>query len=260
MVVTRPTITVIFWNIWEQVQSGQRDDGAKLLARFDRLIEHHDPDVFGLNEVLVNRKTKASPVLDYFKKRGYYTHFAAFSPMSETWMIGSAFISKQKPAKITDHELGPDTQARKTRGYHGYHVKAIEAHLTYDTEDVAIVVNYLAALFFMNWSTHVTHRKSYEKVLDAVEHRNIIVGGDFNETKYMAPWLRVPAHLEHRTGSLRNPTWRWNGQKRRIAQANYDKMLWTTNGSLRLKTFKILSRQPSDHSPLLGVFTVRDQK
>lgn len=250
-------ITVIFWNIWEQVQSGRRDDGSKLLARFDQLIATHDPDVFGLNEVLVHRQTNVSPVLDYFKKHGYKTHFAPFSPMSDTWMIGSALVTKQKPTKLVDHQLGPDTQANKARGYQGYHVKAIEAHLRFGGEDVAIVVNYLAALFFMNWTTHIRHRRSYERVLENVAHKSVIIGGDFNETKYMTPWLRMPRHLQRRTGSVRNPTWRWNGQRRRFALANYDNILWTKQGKLHLEEFKVLPRTPSDHSPLLGIFSIR---
>ena len=257
--MAKPQLTIIFWNIWERVQSGRRDDGSKLQARFDQLIKTYDPDVFGFNEVLVDRKSNASPVLDYFKKRGYKTHFVPFSPISEQWMIGSAIISKQKPTKILEHILGPDTQADKERGYKGYHVSALEAHLKVGTEDVAVVVNYLAALAPLNWATHIKHRKSYEKMLDTIAHKSVVIGGDFNETKYMLPWLRMPRHLKRHTGSLRNPTWRWNGRRRSIAAANYDNIVWTKHSKLHLKTFKVLPRHPSDHSPLLGVFIINDR-
>jgi len=249
-------LTIIFWNLWERAQSGRRDDGTKLKQALDRLVDTYDSDIFGLNEVLVDRQTGESPILDHLKSRGYHTHFAPFSPMSDKWMIGSAFVAKHKAHKILDHKLGPDTQADKQRGYPGHHVKAIEAHMKLGGEDVTIVVNYLAALVPLNWLTHVTHRGAYEKVLGAIEHQNIIVGGDFNETKYMLPWLRMPKYLHHRTGSLHNPTWRWDGQRRKVAQANYDHMVWTKQSNLQLKRFEVLPRHPSDHAPLLGIFEV----
>src|SRR6185436_7052361 len=98
--------TVIFWNIWEAVQCGRIDDGTFLKQRLEQLIDEYDPDYFGLNEVLVDKQTGSSPVLDFFKSKGYYTHFTEFSPIHETWMIGSTLISKQKPSTVVEHPLG----------------------------------------------------------------------------------------------------------------------------------------------------------
>lgn len=253
-------LTVVFWNIWERVQSGRHDDGTKLRRKFDHLIETYDPDAFGLNEVLVDMHTGESPILDYFRERGYYVYYSPFSPMSEPWMTGNAFISKRKPKHVGDHILGADYQAERLRGHKGYFVKAMEARLGVGSQEVTIIVNYLQALLPADWGIHIKHRRAYEKILSGIDyHKNIIVGGDFNETKYMLPWLRMPKHLHRRTGNLRNPTWRWDGQRRKIALANYDHIVWTKHSNLRLKKFEVLPRHPSDHAPLLGVFIIKSK-
>lgn len=251
------TITVIFWNVWERSQNGIHGDSTKLCNRLDDLIEQYNPDVFGFNEILVNRDTGSSPVLDHLKQQGYQIHFAPCSPMSSKWMIGNAFVSKQKPLKTIEHILGKDTQASRQRGYKGHYVKAIEAHVKVGDETISIIVNYLSSLLPLDWATHIKHRRAFEGILKTLEHKSVIAGGDFNETKYMLPWLRLPKHLKRKTGTLHNPTWRLNGQKRQVAFANYDNLVYSVDSVLRLRTFKVLPRQPSDHSPLLGVFEAR---
>ena len=113
-----------------------------------------------------------------------------------------------------------------------------------------------ASISPLDWAAHRKHRRSYEQMVSGLWDQNSIIGGDFNEPKYLLPWLRVPHYLEHRTGSLCNPTWRWNGSARMLASANYGHLLWTNDGDLTLREFKVLPRQPSDHAPLLGIFEV----
>ena len=46
------------------------------------------------------------------------------------------------------------------------------------------------------------------------------------------------------------------GGKIPFLQANYDNIFWTKCGNLHLEEFKILDRNPSDHTPLIARFTV----
>ncbi len=252
------TLTIIFWNTWFHVQNGQRDNGQQLLRRLGYLIQEHEPDVLGLNEVLVSRHDGSSPVIDYLKSNGYFCHFAVISSIDADWLVGNLFASKNKPVSITEHVLGIDTQARR-RGYDNCDVKAIQGTIRIGDASITILVNYLCSLLPADWGTHIAHRRNYEKLVGSIKNKNLIVGGDFNETKYMLPWLRLPRHLQRKTGTLFNPTWRLNGQKKYLAFANYDNMLYRKDGQLKLHTFKVLNRQPSDHAPLLAVFEVQPE-
>jgi endonuclease/exonuclease/phosphatase family metal-dependent hydrolase len=254
--MTKESLTIIFWNSWYYVQNGKLDHGQKLLARLDRLITEHSPDIFGLNEVVVNRHDKSSPVISFLKKNRYHCYFAEFSPIDENWAVGNLMATKQKPLHISDHILGADSQAAR-RGYPGHSVKAISADLKCGQIIITVVLNYMCSLYPYDWSTHYKHRKNYEGLVDKIANQNLIIGGDFNETKYMLPWLHLPKYLKRKTGSLINPTWRLNGKKAHLAFANYDNVVYREDGGLRLRSFKVLQRTPSDHSPLLAVFDIK---
>lgn len=249
-------LTVIFWNAWYHIQDGSRGDGTEVCARIHELIGQYSPDCFGLNEVAVNRTTGYSPIIELLRSQGYAVHFSPFSPVSDQWAVGSVFASRRQPKHVIEHRLGRDTQAER-RGYADCTVKAIEAHLEVKGQPVIILVNYLSSLAPLDWRTHITHRKSYDLLLGRLRHDNLIIGGDFNETKYMISWLRTKKGLTRKTGSLFNPTWRWNGERKRIAFANYDHLLYASKGGLRLENFAVMNRWPSDHSPLLGVFSIK---
>jgi len=85
---------------------------------------------------------------------------------------------------------------------------------------------------------------------------HMIIGGDFNELKLM-PAIRALAADYHRvTGTFRQPTWRWRGQRKRFLQANYDNILWSRDPGLRMHEFSVLPFAPSDHAPLLARFSI----
>lgn len=251
-------LTIVFWNVWFYTQNGRRDNGHKLTERLEALITEYKPAVFGLNEVLVRRSDNYSQVIDFLAGHGYSCHFAPISPTDDEWLVGNLLASKLKPQSITDHVLGPDTQAMR-RGFPDCTVKAIKAEFVINKTAITVVVNYLCSLLPVDWGTHLVHRKHYEQLLASFNTKNLVVGGDFNETKYMLPWLKLPSHLKRKTGTALNPTWRLNGQKRYLAFANYDHVLYSHRGNLRLQTFQVLDRQPSDHAPMLAVFEVLSQ-
>jgi endonuclease/exonuclease/phosphatase family metal-dependent hydrolase len=245
-------LSVIFWNVWYWSQDGKFDSGQALCRRLGELIDEYDVSAFGLNEVAWEPNGWC-PVVEYLTRRGYHCHFAPFSTLEDNWEVGNLLATKQPPLEVKEHLLGPDTQAER-RGYPGQTVKAIEGKLSHGEREYTVWVNYFSSLIPRDWRTHLTHRRQYELLIQEIADPNLIIGGDFNETKYMLPWLRLPAHLTARTGTFSNPTWRWDGKRRRLLRANYDHLVFRNDGQLQLKTFEVLDRHPSDHAPLLAQF------
>lgn len=224
-------------------------------TRLDDIITSHNPDVLGLNEVMADPDGN-SQLLKHLEKLGYHTFFAPFSPERNGQFSGSALASRIKPHAITTHELGPDKYGA-IRGFPGHTVKLIHAKLPHGGRHVNVIVNYLAHLVPWNIAAHLTHHRTFRKVMRAPElQAGTIIGGDFNQFKFM-PRMWGAKSLYHRaTGTFLKPTWRLLGGKIPILQANYDNIFWTKCGTLHLEDFKILDRHPSDHTPLLAKFTV----
>lgn len=252
---TKKEITTIFWNVWFNMQNGRYDNGELLRLRLKKLIDTYDPDAFGLNEVLVDRHTGLSRLKKFLEHRGYNCYFAEISPTDDKWLVGSLLATKDKPLKISKHPLGPDTQAAR-RGFKGCTVKALEADLQYGDFRVTLLLVYMSSLLPADWGTHILHRKKFDSLLKSINNNNLIIGGDFNETKYMLPWLMLPKHLKRRTGTWLNPTWRLQAKKRYLGFANYDNIIYCDEANLKLKEFRVLDRAPSDHAPLLAIFKI----
>jgi len=248
------SFTALFWNIW--VESQVTPAKLSLLQdRLDDIITTHQPDAFGLNEVLADREG-TSQLLKHLENRGYHTFFAPFSPERDGKLFsGSALVSRAKPSEIRFHELGPDNYGR-IRGFPGHTIKLIQARLPHGKQQINIVVNYLAHLVPWNWASHVRHHRAFRTLMRAPELQTAtIIGGDFNQFKFM-PRMWGAKSLYHRaTGTLLRPTWKLAG-KIPIIQANYDNIFWTKCGTFALQDFHILDRHPSDHTPLIARFTV----
>ena len=222
--------------------------------RFDQIIDDHKPDVLGLNEVLAD-KNGESPLLKHLEGQGYHTFFAPFSPENNGKLSGSALASRVEPSEINFHDLGPDKYGA-IRGFPGHTIKLIQAKLPHGKSHVNIVVNYLAHLVPWNWPAHIKHHKNFRRLMrDPDLQATTIIGGDFNQLKFM-PRMWGAKSLYHRaTGTLFHPTWKLAG-KIPIIQANYDNIFWTKCGTISLDQFKILERYPSDHTPLVARFIV----
>jgi hypothetical protein len=247
--------SALFWNVW--VESQLTKPKLKILKdRFDRIIDDHAPDAFGLNEVLADANGD-SPLLKHLESRGYHTFFAPFSPENSGQFSGSALVSRAKPTHVAHHDLGPDKYGA-IRGFPGHTVKLIQARLPHGDQQVNFVVNYLAHLVPWNWPAHLLHHKTFLKLMRAEDlQKTTIIGGDFNQLKFM-PRMWGAKSLYHRaTGTILQPTWKLLG-KIPVIQANYDNIFWTKCGTLNLEEFKILSRHPSDHTPLAARFMLND--
>ncbi len=249
-------LSVLFWNIWSD---GQLDERGldRLRVRLGEIIDEHEPDVLGLNEVVVDEASGVAPILDYLESRGYETRFAPHGPERSGVLVGSALASKWGMAAVRQPVWGADNTAAR-HGFPGHLVRAIDADISIgDGQQVRIIVNYWAHLVPYNWWSHRQHVRAFQEHLaTSGQDGHMIIGGDFNEFKHM-PAIRALGSVYNRaTGTFREPTWRWHGQRRRLIRANYDNILWTRTPSLEMRKFSLLPSGPSDHTPLLGQFFI----
>lgn len=246
--------TALFWNVW--VESQQTARKLQILKnRFDTIIDAYHPHSFGLNEVLAD-KNGNSPLLKHLESKGYYTVFAPFSPEKNGHFSGSALATRTKPSLLQFHELGPDIYG-KVRGFPGHTIKLIQAQVQHGSQHVNVIVNYLAHLVPWNWKAHIGHHKAFRTVMELPELQSTtIIGGDFNQFKFMPRMWGAKSIYHRATGTLLHPTWKLGG-KIPIIQANYDNIFWTKCGTVQLNEFKVLERHPSDHAPLIAQFTLQ---
>ncbi len=229
-----------------------------LESKLDTIIAIYKPDVIGLNEVLADKRGQACPVLRHLEKRGYQIYFAPFGPERTGQFSGSVLATRLPVSRIAFLDVGPDMCAAR-RGAVGHTVKVIRANVHHPGgQNINVVVSHLAHLVPYNWKAHVIHYRTLRQIVDEAElQQNTIVGGDFNQFKCMPRLSWEPRRrYNRRTGNLLHPTWRLLG-KVPFIQANYDNIFWTKSGNLRLQDFRILPRYPSDHTPLMARFLVR---
>jgi endonuclease/exonuclease/phosphatase family metal-dependent hydrolase len=247
--------SVLFWNVWADSQLDEAKK-ATLHDRFDTIITNFRPNAIGLNEVVTDESGQA-PVLTHLEKLGYRTYFAPFSPEKNGHFSGSAFASLEEPLEINYRELGPD-KFGAWRGHPGHTIKLIQARLPHYGQNINVVVNYLAHLVPYNWAAHIKHHRTFRRLMRAPAlQKATIIGGDFNQFKFMPRLWKARQQYHRATGSLLHPTWKWRG-KVPLIQANYDNIFWTKCGILKLEDFQVLGRKPSDHTPLLARFSVHD--
>lgn len=249
------TFTTIFWNTWFEMQDGTRGDGTLVAKRLQELIDTYNPDVFGLNEVYFRTSQDRSLLVTVLVENGYHTHFAMQTVGDKDQVIGNLFASRQKPISVTDHAFGGNAKSHIS-WYKEYSPRLIEAKLRINGEVVTVIVVHLCVLVPSDILTHIRHRRSYDQMIDTLDSKNLVIGGDFNELKYMPPWLHLPSRFKRKTGTLYNPTLLLNGKRSGLLRGNVDNVVYSTDGSIRLANFEVLDRAPSDHAPLLARFRV----
>lgn len=247
-------LSVLVWNLWFKTQLTP-DKTESLIDYINTHIQTHDPDIIGLHEVLTHRETGKSDVIDALESLGYFVDSLPGSPIRKYWLIGNAIAYKRKPLEHGNHALGPDTPA-KWRGHRGYTVNLMHAVIqTKEGKRINFVLNYLAHIVPYNWRTHFIHLNNFQKFMaNSKFNKRTIVVGDFNEFRWMLPlWNK---RFNRRTGNRHNPTWRLHGRAPWPLQANYDNVCWDKDPLIRLTSFRVLARQPSDHAPLLAQFEI----
>lgn len=253
--MSKRSFSIVYWNLWLEMQNGKRDTGRRLTEKLNFLVNKYEPEFIGLNELVIDAKTGRSCVKEHLEKLGYNLHFTPFSNISDDLVVGNALAYRPKPRNIAEHVLGPDTQAQR-RGYPDQTVSLIHGEFAIADKPVSIIVNYLGNLIPLDWGTHATHRRNFNKYLSNLNSGNVIIGGDFNEPKYLWPWLKLPGHYRRLTGGIFSPTWRLLGRKSLLIAANYDYILYDKSQDLRMVRYEVLDRSPSDHSPLYARFEI----
>lgn len=251
-------LSTIFWNVWFDIQDGTHDDGSALLDRLTALIEEYQPDIIGLNEVLATRDSHDSRVIAALEAHGYAAHFSPVYEHSDHAVTGNVFATKLPVKNVTHHHM------ERVIGREPVHklytqTQMIEAELHIGDQPLTVFVTHLASIWPRQWPTHIRQRKAFDALIQAPSHENVIIGGDFNELKLMVPWLQVRRY-KTLTGTVVRPTWRWRATKRSLVHGNLDRILYGKKGNLRLKSFRVLPRKPSDHAPLLAVFTLENTR
>lgn len=253
---SRHTFLVLYWNIWVNLQDGSRGNGELIASRLGDIIAQNSPDIVGLNEVFMSPQN-TSPIVSLLEKVGYFVHFTDFGYLSKQRVMGSVFASKNKIENITEHKLGKSILSRRP-GFNRFEPRLIEASVTLRNKRVTFIVAHLLALMPADLKVHLRQRKEFIKLLADIDNKNMIVGGDFNEYKYLSSILGIPHGFRRKTGTFLSPTWRLNGKSRNIMFANFDNLLWRGHSDIELTDFKVLKMYPSDHAPMLGTFTIND--
>lgn len=253
------TFSILFWNIWLDNQINGKEKSGKLLRELKHLLETHNPDFIGLNEVLHGKDSNSSFILDFLKEEcGYkYGFFALASQFDDNWLIGTGFCSKTKPITIKNVAISKDTPAER-RGYTGYELKAIVAEMNLDKDEIVnIIVAHPMHLRPYTLKDHYKGTKTLEKLVRNELSRNTILGGDFNEPGFMPKAFKknMKDVMNMKTGTKRNATWRFNAHPNSLIRANLDQLYWTKNSNFELISFEVLESNVSDHRPILARFS-----
>ncbi len=249
----------MFWNIWLNNQINGAEGSTRLFNELERLANIFKPDFIGLNEVLQSSHANTPFISDFLNtKCGYtYSHFAPASPFTDNWTIGSALYSRVAFDNVKNVSISKDAPAEK-RGYEGFEIKSIAASVIISgTRKLNIIVTHPVHLRKHTLSDHYEGTSNLEKLIRSEEFsKNTILGGDFNEPKFMPNAFKnkVSNTMNFRTGSMRTPTWHHNAHSFTPLRANLDQLYWTKNSDFKLKEFKILKTNVSDHRPIFATF------
>ncbi len=245
-------LCTVFWNTWLHNELKAGND-SPVCTRLGELIKVHQPDFFGLSEILWDKSTNTSRILDFLSSHGYYTHFTNFHdiPQSDHYILGSAIASLQKPLDIQEYPLSQDETRRQLS------IAILPLPPTDSTIQVAVM--HPAPLPFLPHSGgHAQQIKTLRHLMNTMgTQERFIMGGDLNQFSWQPRLWLDKAHFNHRTGSWAHPTWRWRGHVGVPIRASLDHLFWSRDQSVNLHSFEVLDRRPSDHSPLLARFKIK---
>jgi len=250
---------VLFWNIWLDNQINGETAAKPLLSELDRVIDHYQPDIIGLNEVLRNQGADQPFVTDFLERsHDYkYSHYAPASPLNDEWLIGTALYSRHKFDMVDAVTICEDSPAEK-RGFPDHNVKAITATLSLGTQQrVNVIVAHPLHLRLYSLNDHYAATKKLNDLVRSKQfNENTILGGDFNEPDFMPRAFKnkVNDHMYFKTGSLAMPTWRHNAYPFTPVRANLDQLYWTKQSSFKLIDFTVIDTSVSDHRPIFATF------
>lgn len=243
-------LCVIFWNTWFDNEL-KKSESNQVCERLGELIDRHQPDFFGLSEILWNQATNSSRVLDYLESRGYHTHFTNFHDLDKQYIFGSGIASLAEPLDIGEYSLNEGQERRQ--------LSVAIMPLASTGSSVQLAVMHPAPLPFLRGGRkHAEQIKTLRHLMSTLgTQERFIMGGDLNQFSWQPKLWLDKTHFEHKTGSWAHPTWRWRGHAGIPVRASLDHIFWSKDPSVTLRSFEVLDRKPSDHSPLLARFTIK---
>lgn len=256
--------SIVFWNTWLNNQLGGQKSAKHLIAGLDRLVAEHAPGCFGLSEVLSDRTTGSSFLLEHLKSKGYrYLHHAVSGAWTSKWDIGVGIASRYPLEAVTDINLGGHLTSKGMERSGTSSSKALYATLRL-SEDVSVevIVAHLMHLRISHLDVHFQHRKNLTRFInETAQSPNLIIGGDFNEPTIMpGSFTALKSHrFKARTGTLANPTWLSRANRQSLLRGNPDKILWSRSNSLELTKFQVVPETASDHRPLYARFSILNE-
>lgn len=229
----------------------------RLLSELKRLTNQHQPDFIALNEVVRPSQSQSAPVIEYIQKLGYpYNHCANMAQLDNYWMSGAALCSRFKLSQKQNIIISKNGYATK-RGHPGFNKEIISTQVALSRgHDLTIIVAHPLATVD-NLRDHRAGIRSLDRLVHSGAYdKNTILVGDMNEWRLIPEAFRakVADVMHSRTGSVLNPTWRYNAHRFTPLRANLDYVYWSKNSEFYLKDFRILSSDVSDHRPLLATF------
>lgn len=250
--------TTMFWNVWYENQFDDRRIDA-LSEALEDFIKEFNPDVIGLNEVVEKAGTDKVPLDRILESLGYkYSHFAPTNKIKNGFVIGSSLYSKGKIFEPKSILLGKNSSSQHLRKH--FEVSAVSGNLKVNNKKIHIVVAHPVNVKPSTLLDHYRHTKELRKLLQAKKLQlPTIIGGDMNEPRFFPYSLKrqLRTRFNHKSGSFRNPTWRFRGHRAATLRANLDRMFWSKHEELSLKSFHIIDTNISDHRPMIAKFAIK---
>ncbi len=252
------TFSVLFWNVWYLNQIDGAERYGRLTDELKHLIDTHRPDFVAFCEVVRPSQEQLPPLVEYLQKLGYaHYHHANIEHLPNYWMTGVTLCSRLKISNKQRPVISNNGYAAN-HGYPGLDKEIISATIALpEGPDVNIIVAHPSATIDSLKQNRVG-MKSLEKLVRSDTYaQNTILLGDMNQWRLMPGAFRskIADVMWSRTGSLLNPTWRYNARRFTLLRANLDYVYWSRQSDFKLEAFQVLQSNVSDHRPFLATFT-----
>jgi endonuclease/exonuclease/phosphatase family metal-dependent hydrolase len=253
------TFSILCWNVLYTNQTDDADKLKRLLKELKRLEEQYRPDCIALSEVVQPSKDKLPPVVEHLQALGYnHNHYAHMEHISNYWMSGVVLSSKFALDDRQRHVISKNGSAARY-GYPDINKEIISAAVALPGgPNVKIIVAHPSATID-SVKQHIAGKRNLEKLIRSESFKqNTLLLGDMNEWRFMPGSFKskVKDVMHVKTGSLLNPTWRYDARRFTLLRLNLDYIYWSKRSDFYLKDFEILSSDVSDHRPLLATFAL----
>lgn len=255
--------SILLWNVWHVNQIESQNKLNQLLQELKRLSNQYEPDCIALCEVVQPSQDKTPPIVEYLQELGYkHSHYAKMAHIGEYWMSGVALSSRIKLSDKQRHVISKNGSASR-HGYPELDKEIISAAIAVpEGPDIRIIVAHPSAAADSLKQNRVGIKNLTKLISSEPFTKNTLLLGDMNQWRFMPGSFRskVKDAMHVRTGSTFNPTWRHGARRLTPFRLNLDYVYWSKASDFRLKEFKVLSSDVSDHRPILATFEYPAEK